>query len=133
MDSWDDSEDKSISTEMLEYICGSSQSRPSFNRREAHYKICDRIKQIKSEWKEVLKSTQNMGKGLHKVFKTFVKEGLQDWPTLGESGSEFSYFIPDPINFSILTRFSDEMKIPCLKATQKEIKNIINNQTFIVK
>ena len=35
-----------------------------------------------------------MGKGLHKVFKTVVKEILQDLPLLGESGSEVSHLIP---------------------------------------
>ena len=37
---------------------------------------------------------KNMGKGLHKVFKTVVKEIWQYLPTLGESGSEVSYLIP---------------------------------------
>ena len=41
-----------------------------------------------------------MGKGLHKVFKTFVKYILQDFPHLGESGSEVSHFIPEPEKFA---------------------------------
>ena len=32
-----------------------------------------------------------------------------------------------------MTIFSDDIKKPWLKATQKDIKNIINNQTFIVQ
>ena len=52
---------------------------------------------------------------------------------MGESGSEVSYFIPDTINFSEGTRFSDDINKPWLKATLKEIKNIINNQTLLVK
>ena len=40
-----------------------------------------------------------MVKALHKVFKTVVKEILQDLP-LGEPGSEISYFIPVPRNFA---------------------------------
>ena len=44
-------------TEMLEDICGGIQSRPSVNRREAHYKIRDRIKRIQSEQKGALFST----------------------------------------------------------------------------
>ena len=32
-----------------------------------------------------------------------------------------------------MTRFSDYIKKPWIKATLKEIKNIINNQTFLVK
>ena len=38
------------------------------------------------EWKGELKATQKIGKGLHKVFKTFVNEILQDLPILGEYG-----------------------------------------------
>ena len=71
-----------------------------------------------------------MGKGLHKVFKTVVKEISQYLPTLGESGSEVSHFIPEPINFAAVTKLSDDIKKTWLKATLKEIKNLINNQTF---
>ena len=46
----------------------------------------------------------------------------QDLPTLGESGSDVSYVILDTRNFSEVTRFSDDMNKPWLKATQKEIK-----------
>ena len=41
-----------------------------------------------------------MGKGLYKVFKTVVKEILQDFPLLGEPGSEVSHFIPETRNFA---------------------------------
>ena len=119
--------------EMLEDISDSSQSHPSINRREACYKIHYRIKKRQTEWKGALKDTQNMGKGLQKVFNAVVKEISQDLPTLGESSSEVSYFIPKTRNFSEVTRFSDDMKKPWLKATQKEIKNMINNQNFIVQ
>ena len=57
-----------------------------------------------------------MGKGLHKAFKAAVKEILQDLPILGESGLEVPYFIPDTRNFSEVTRFSDDIKKPFLKA-----------------
>ena len=46
------------------------------------------------------KATQNMGKVLHKVFKTVVKDILHDFPHLVESGSEVSHFIPEPRNFT---------------------------------
>ena len=72
-----------------------------------------------------------MGKGLHKVFKTVVKEILQDLPSLGESGSESSHFISEPRNFSELKQLSCEKKKLWLKETMKEIKNVINNQTFL--
>ena len=70
---------------MLEEICDGSQSHTNVNRRESRYKICDHIKQRKLEWKWALKATQNTGKGLHKVFKTVLKDISQDLP-LGESG-----------------------------------------------
>ena len=45
-----------------------------------------------------------MGKGLNKVFKTVVKKIPQELPTLGESGSEVSHFIPEPRNFVEVTK-----------------------------
>ena len=44
MDSGDESDHYFISTEMLEDIRGGSQTHPNVNRREARYKICDRIR-----------------------------------------------------------------------------------------
>ena len=43
-----------ISTEMLEDIRYRSQTHPNVNRREARYKIRDRIRQRQSEWKGAL-------------------------------------------------------------------------------
>ena len=45
-----------------------------------------------------------MGKGLHKVFSTVVKEISQELKALGESGSEVSHFIPEPRNFAEVTK-----------------------------
>ena len=73
MNSGDDSDHDLICTEMLEDICDRSQTHPNVNRREARYKISDRIRQIQPEWKGALKATRSMGKGLRKVFKTVVK------------------------------------------------------------
>ena len=73
MDSGDESEDEPMSTDMLEDIRDSIQYHSSVNRREERYKIFDFIKQRQSEWNGELKATRNMGKGLHKVFKTAVK------------------------------------------------------------
>ena len=53
----DESDHDLISTEMLEDICDGSQTHLNVNRREAHYKICDRIRQTQSEWKGALKAT----------------------------------------------------------------------------
>ena len=58
MDWGDGSEDNPMHTEMLEYISDGSKSHPSVNRREAHYKIRDRIKQSQTERKGELLSTQ---------------------------------------------------------------------------
>ena len=74
-----------------------------------------------------------MGEGLHKVFKTVVKEISQELTPLWESGSEVSHFIPEPRNFSKVTKFPDDRNKPWLKATQKDTKNRINNHTFLVE
>ena len=63
-----------ISTKMLEDIHSGSQTHQNVNRREARYKISDRIRQRQSECKGELKATRSMGKGLHKVFSTVVKD-----------------------------------------------------------
>ena len=52
------------------------------------------------EWKLLLKATRRMGKGLHKVFSTIIKEISQELANLGESGSEISHFIPEPRKFA---------------------------------
>ena len=74
-----------------------------------------------------------MGKGLHKVFTTVVKEILQELTALGESGSEVSHFIPEPRNFAELKKLSENIRKTWLKATLKEINNIIKNQTFLIE
>ena len=67
------------------------------------------------------------------MFKSVVNEISQVLPMFGDSGSEVPYFIPDPRNFSEVTRLSYDIKKPWLKATLKDIKNPINNQTFLVQ
>ena len=79
------------------------------------------------EWNGALLSMRNMVKGLHKLFKAVFNEISQALPILGESGSEVSYFIPKPINFSKVTILSDDIKKPWLKATLNEINNLIKN------
>ena len=74
-----------------------------------------------------------MGKGLNKVFKVVVNNISQALPILGESGSEVSYFITEPTNFSEVTRLSQGIKKPWPKATLKEIKNLINNHIVLVQ
>ena len=133
MDSGDESDDDHISTEMLEYIRDGSQSHQNVNRREARYKIRDRIEQRQLYWKGLLKATRKMGKGLHKVFESVVKYISQDLPPLRESGSEVYHFIPEPRNFSEVTKLLDDIKKPWLKETLKEIKNLINNRNFLLE
>ena len=71
-----------------------------------------------------------MGKGLYKLFRAVVNDISQVLPIVGESGSEVSYFILEPRFFSEVTRLSEDTKKPWLKAIQKEINILINNQTF---
>ena len=72
-----------VSTEMLEDIRDGGQTHPNVNRIEARYKIRDSIRQRQPEWKWVLKATQSMGKVLHKVFSTVVKDISQELTPLG--------------------------------------------------
>ena len=118
---------------MLEYIRDGRQNHPILNRKKEHYKIRDHNKRRQTEWKVTLKDTQNVGKGLNKVFKNVVKEILRDLPTWGGSGSEVSHSIPDPRNFAEVTILSYGIKKPWLKVTLEDIKNLINNQNFLVQ
>ena len=79
----DDSDHDLISTEMLKDIRDGSQTHTNVNRRESRYKIRDHIRQRQLEWKRALKATQIMGKGLHKVFSTVVKEIFARIDTFG--------------------------------------------------
>ena len=72
-----------IYTDMLEDIHDGSQSHPNVNKREARYKIRDQIRQ-KTGMERSVKAMQDMGKGLHNVFNTVVKEIFQELPPLGE-------------------------------------------------
>ena len=74
INSGDESDHDLISTRMLEDICDGSHTHPNFNRREACYKIRDRIRQRQSEWKGELKATRSTENVLHKVFSTVVRE-----------------------------------------------------------
>ena len=133
IDSGDQSDHDIISTEMLEDIRDRSQTHPNVNRREAHYKIRDCIRQRQLEWKSALKATQSMVKVLHKVFSTIVKDISHELAALGESGSEVYPFIPEPRNFAEVTKLSENIRKPWLKETLKEIKNLINNQNLLIE
>ena len=74
-----------------------------------------------------------MGKGSHKVFSIVVKDISQELTSLGESCSENSHFILEPRNFAQVAKLSENIKKPCIKATLKQIKNLINNNTFLIE
>ena len=76
-------DDELISTETLHDICDGNQTHMTVDKMEARRKIRDHIKQRKSEWKGALKATHKMGKGLHKVFSTIVKEISQELTNFG--------------------------------------------------
>ena len=52
---------------------------------------------------------------------------------MGETGSEVSHFIPEPRNFVEVKTLSDNINKLWLKATLKEIKNLINNHTLLTE
>ena len=106
LDSNEKSDHDLISTEMLEDIRDGSQTHPNVNKSKERYKIFDHVRQKESQWKGALKATKIMGKGLHKVFSTIVKEISQEFTALGESGSEVSHFITEPINFAEVKKLS---------------------------
>ena len=82
---------------------------------------------------KIVKRYAKHGKFLHKISSTLVKEISQELTALGESGSEVSHFIPEPRKFSEVKKLSENIKKPWLKSTLKEIKNLINNQTFLIE
>ena len=43
-----------------------------------------------------------------------------------------SHFIPEPRSFAEVTKLAENIRKPWLKDTLKEIKNLINNQTFLI-
>ena len=50
-----------------------------------------------------------------------------------EYGSGVSRFIPEQRNFAEVKKLSENMNKPWLKATLKEINNLIKNQTFLIE
>ena len=57
----------------------------------------------------------------------------QELTPLVESGSEVSHLIPEPRNFAEVKKLPENTNKTWLKATLKEIKNIINNPTLLIK
>ena len=103
-------DDDLISTETLHDIHDVNQNHPSIEKREARIAICYRIKQKKSQWKGALRATHKMGKGLNRVFSTIISKISQKLTNFGESGSEVSHFIPEPKNFSEVTKLAENIR-----------------------
>ena len=80
-----------------------------------------------------VKSYAKHGKRFTQVIQYGCKRNFQELTALGESGSEIYHFIPEHRIFAAVTKFSDNIKKPWLKANLKEIKNLINNQTFLIE
>ena len=74
-----------------------------------------------------------MEKGLHRVFSTIVSKISEELTNFGGTGSEVCHFIREPINFAEVNKLAENIRKPWLKATLKEIKNLINNQTFMIE
>ena len=70
---------------------------------------------------------------MHRIFSTIVLEILQELTNFRETGSEVSHFIPEPRNFAEVTRLAENIRNHWLKSTPKEIKDLINNQTFMIE
>ena len=109
-----------MSTETFHDIRDGNQTHPNIDKRESCLKIRDRIKQKKSEWKGALRATHKTGKCSHKLLSTIVKEISQELTNFGESGSEVSHFIPEPVNFAEVTKLSENIRKPWLKATLRD-------------
>ena len=74
LDKTENFDDDLISTETLHDNRDGNQTHTKIDKREARHAICDRIQQNKSQWKGALRATHKMGKGLHRVFSTIVKD-----------------------------------------------------------
>ena len=57
---------------------------------------------------------------------------MNSLPTLGESVSELSHFIPELSHFAEVKRLPEDVKKSWLKSTFKYIKNIFNKHNFIM-
>ena len=71
-----------------------------------------------------------MGRGLHKVFSTVVKEISQELTPLGESGSEVSHFIPEPRNFAKVTKIIREHEETLAKGNSQRDKESNQQSDF---
>ena len=58
---------------------------------------------------------------------TVVKDISQELTSFGESGSEVSHFIPEPRKFAEVTKLSENINKPWLKATLKEILYLLES------
>ena len=117
--SGDESDAQPMYTDVLEDIPDGIQSRPIINRIEARYNIRGCIKRGQAEWKGAVFSTQNKGKYVHKSVTSVVIDIFQGLQIFGESGSEVSYFIPEPRKIAEVTRLSEDINKYWIKTTMK--------------
>ena len=129
----DNYDDKYICIYDLEDIRDVSYVYPNINVRDTKLKIYYLNRQFQNKWKGLELSAKSIGRVLHKLFKAIVNELDNSLPTLVESDSEVSYFIPERSNFTKVTRLLPEVKNGWLKSTFMKIGNLINNQTFIME
>ena len=80
-----------------------------------------------------VKSYAQDGKGFTQSFQDYCIGDfaviVQFWRNWFRSG----HFIPEPRNFAEVNKLAENVRKPWLKATLKEIKNLINNMTFIIE
>ena len=74
-----------------------------------------------------------MGKGLQKVFKTVVKDISQYYHLWENLVQKFPISFQNLETLMKLKKLSDDIKKPWIKATKKQIKNIIKDHTFLVE
>ena len=109
MSSGDESDAEPMYMDMLEDIRVRSQSNPSINRREAHYKTSDCFKQSRPEWKGALLSMQNMGKGLQKLLRLLLMKFQKHYQFLVNQSQKF---LTSFQNLEIFQKQPDYQKTP---------------------
>ena len=78
-------DDDHISTETLQKIVTEIRPTRTFIKGKHVLKCMIALRKKKLEWKGALRATHKMGKGLHKVFSTIIKDILQELTNFGES------------------------------------------------
>ena len=80
-----------------------------------------------------VKSYAQNGKRFTQSFQYYCIGDFTGIDKFRRNWSEVSHFIPEPRNFAEVSKLAENIRKPWLKATVKEIKNLINNQTFMIE